>query len=255
MNSFTKDEQETQETPVVVRKKKFSKKIISVAIAAVIVLAILTSVFISGYSAAKNRLKAQLSDANETAQYWKQQYEDLLKVPVVLEPVTPEIVQKVLSSKTEEISELATAEYLFTNAARFTDSAHIVKVFDWMTKKSFIQKWDGRIKAGVKLDELQISVKDTVITITMPYAEILSYEIDYDSIEVLDEKNNIFNPISVNDKANFDKETKDAMIERAKSNGLLEKAQENAKATIANLLTASVDNIQDYTIEFNTVGN
>ena len=31
MNSFTKDEQETQETPVVVRKKKFSKKVKNIA--------------------------------------------------------------------------------------------------------------------------------------------------------------------------------------------------------------------------------
>ena len=155
-----------------------------------------------------------------------------------------------LSDKTTEISELASAEYTFTNAAKFTDTAHIVQIFDWMTEKSFVQKWDGTIKAGVKLDNLKVSVKDKIITITIPRAEILSYEIDYDSVEVLDEKNNVFNPISIKDKTNFDAKTKEEMIARAIENGLLDKAQVYAENAISNLVTVSVKNIQNYKIEF-----
>jgi hypothetical protein len=251
----TKNDQELQDALIIVRKKKIKKKLIHSAIIAVIIIATLVMVFIYGYNAAKNKSLNEVAKAQETAEYWKNEYDKLSEIPVVLDPVTPEIVQSVLMENITDISELATSEYNFTNAAKFENTAHIVKAFDWMTKKSFVQKWDGIIKAGVKLDQLEISVIDNVVTITMPSAEILSYEIDYDSVEVLDEKNNVFNPISVDDKVNFDKATEDNMKERAIRNGLLEKAQENAKTTVANLLTASIENIQDYTINFVIVGN
>jgi len=239
----TVEEKELQEALVDVRKRKRKKKAIGMAIVAGILVIMIGFIWFAGYRSAKVKAQAEIEQLKSELQH-------LIDSPVVLEPVTPQIVQSVLSTKTNEISELATAEYLFTNAARFTDTAHIAKIFDWMTKKSFVQKWDGKIKAGVKLDSLQVSINEKTITITMPAAEILSYEINYDSVEVLDEKNNVFNPISVDDKVNFDKETKDTMITRATENGLLEKAQENAKSTIANLLTASIENIQDYKIEF-----
>ena len=250
MDIEAKNEQELQEALVVVRKKKLKKKIISIAIVTLIILATFVMVFIYGYNAAKNNAQEEIVAAQNNADYWEDMYNKLKEVPVVLEPVTPEIVQKVLSSKTAEISELASAEYIFTNAAKFTDTKHIVKIFDWMTEKSFVQKWDGKIKAGIKLDNLEVSIKDNIITITMPYAEILSYEIDKNSVEVLDEQNNTFNPITVEDKVNFDRETEYSMKARAVENGLLEKAQKNAENIIANLLTAAIENIEDYEIEF-----
>ena len=243
MNALINEEQELQEALVEVRKRKLRKKVILISAIAVVVLAFFIGIYAYGYNVAQNKSEAQIAELN-------QQIDALVNTPVVLEPVTPEIVKNVLSEKTEEISELATAEYIFTNAARFTDTAHIAKVFDWMTKKSFVQKWDGTIKAGVELNELQVSVADNVITITMPNAEILSYEVDYNSVEVLDEKNNVFNPISISDKSKFDLETKDAMIERAKGNGLLEKASENAQRTVLELLALSIDNIEDYEVNF-----
>lgn len=249
-----KDERELQEAIVEVRKKRIKKKVISTAIVSALVLATIVMVWIYGHNSGKNSVSAKAAEeiaaAQAEAKAWENKYNELVNVPVVLEPVTPEIVQKVLSSKIVEISELATAEYIFTNADKFQDTAHVAKVLDWMTKKAFVQKWDGKIKAGVKVDNLQINIEDNVITITMPAAEILSYEIDYDSVEVLDEKNNIFNQITIADKAKFDKETKESMVNRAIENGLLEKAQKNAENVILNLVTGTIENIQEYKIEF-----
>lgn len=247
MVDFTNDTEEL-EALVEVRKRKRKRKIIYISIVATIIAITLGLVWFYGYNYANNKATAKIDALNSRI------YE-LENEPVVLDPVTPEIVQKVLISKTSDISELASAEYIFTNAARFTDTAHIVKILDWMTKKSFVQKWDGKIKAGINVDELKVSIKDKTITITMPYPKILSYEIDYNSVEVLDEQNNIFNPITVDDKVNFDRETKFSMEARAVENGLLTRAEANAKSVIKNLLTASIDNIQDYKIVFKTVDN
>lgn len=238
---------ELQEALLEVRKKKIKRKLIVAGVCALVMIMLFGAIWMYGYNYSKNMMQKEIDALKAEIQH-------LVETPVVLDPVTPEIVQKVLSSEMSDISELASAEYLFTNAARFTDTKHIVGILDWITKKAFVQKWDGTIKAGIKLENITVSISDKVITITLPKAEILSYEIDYDSIEVLDEKNNIFNPITVEDKVNFDEETAEAMKERAIANGLLEKAQRNAETIIANLLLASVENIQDYTIKFVVAG-
>lgn len=169
---------------------------------------------------------------------------------IVVNPTAPEISLSVIESEIRNIGELATVEYIFTDAARFSDSKQIK---DWnipFTEKSFLMKWDGTIKAGINVEniEVNIDVEKKEIRITLPQAEILSYEVDESTVEVLDEKDNVFNSISVDDKVNFDSSTKEAMIERAIENGLLEKAQKQAEAVISNLLTAFAE---DYAITFN----
>jgi hypothetical protein len=113
-------------------------------------------------------------------------------------------------------------------------------------------RWDGVIKAGVKLDSISIKFapNEKKIIVSVPAAEILSYQIDSDSVELLDEKNNIFNKISVEDKIKFDASTEAAMKERAIENGLLEKAQNNAEDILRRLLQANPSIGTTYTIEF-----
>lgn len=233
-----------QEALVEVRKKKMKKKIIYISIVAAAVLLLLFSMWLIGYSHSQNLAQRQIDELVE-------RIHELETTPVVVDPVTPEIVMGVISAKTTEISELASAEYLFTNAAKFT-SGGSGGIFDWVTQKSFIQKWSGNIKAGVDLSKVSVTVQDNVITVTLPAARILSYEIDYDSVEVLNEENNVFNPITVEDKNNFDAATAEAMKTRAVDHGLLTQAQKNAENIIGNLLNASLEGLEDYRIEFKT---
>ena len=72
----------------------------------------------------------------------------------------------------------------------------------------------------------------------MPKARILSHQIDKDSIETLDQKDGLFNPVKVEDVRNFDSVSQDAMEERAIENGILDKAFENAK----NIIRKIIDN-------------
>ena len=259
MDVITKNEIDL-EAAALIHKKRRIKKIFTAVLVVGILISILFMAGAYGYNAAMKNAEKAIAAAGEEASAaqsevtsWQKKYQELVETPIVIEPVTPEIVQKVLAANTAEISELASAEYIFTNAAKFTDTAHIAKVFDWMTEKSFIQKWDGKIKAGIDLSKVEVSVEGNAITIVMPYTEILSYEIDMNSVEVLDEKSNIFNPISVQDKVNFDRETEYSMKARAVENGLLSKAQKNAENIIRSLLLISIENIEDYTINFVTM--
>lgn len=186
--------------------------------------------------AAKEDLTIQLEEVEDT-------------VPT---PTQPAINLQILYSEINDIGELATVEYLFTDAAKYSQS---MQYDGWdipFTEKSFVLKWNGVMKAGVDLNRVKITVDEEAksITVSVPAAAILSYEVDPDSIEVLDERDNIFNNITIEDKAKFDSTTEDAMKKRAIENGLLDKAQENAEVIIKRLLTTDPAIGSNYKIEF-----
>lgn len=184
----------------------------------------------------------------------KEQIKDLETEPVIVNPVNPEIILQTTNEEIKSIGELATMEYLYTDASRFSKSRQIKGVKIPFTEKSFLLRWNGVIKAGVNVEEIttQINEATSTLLITLPAAEILSHEIDNDSVEVLDEKNNLFNSIKVEDKVSFDEQVAQEMEDRAIKNGLLEKAQENAEEIITRLLNANPDISENYHIEFET---
>ena len=67
--------------------------------------------------------------------------------------------------------------------------------------------------------------------------------------EVLDEDNNIWNQITVDDKLKFDEKTEQEMRDRAILSGLLEEAQESAEEIIVRLFTANKMISEQYSIE------
>ena len=130
---------------------------------------------------------------------------------------TAKIDTVVLQNQLSEIRELATVTYAYTNMAQFESSNDFYGVKIPFTTKSFILTYDGTVKAGVDLDGAEVSVSGTTVTITLPEAEILSHEIDEDSMEVFDEKTSIFNPFTVEDFTSFQSDQKAAMEEKALS--------------------------------------
>ena len=153
----------------------------------------------------------------------------------------------VLQNQLTEIRELATVTYAYTNMAQFENSNDFYGVKIPFTTKSFILTYDGTIKAGVDLDGAAVDVSGTAVTITLPEAQILSHEIDEDSVEVFDEKASIFNPFTVEDFTSFQADQKAAMEERALSRGLLEEARRKAVSSVEQLLSAALPD--PYTVE------
>ena len=111
----------------------------------------------------------------------------------------------------------------------------------------------GTMTAGVDFKEAKVTIKKKVITIVLPYAKIISYEIDRDTIRVFDETNNVFKRVLVKEEVNFDRETQDDMKARAIKSGLLKRTQKKAKSAIKVLLNDSVENFKDYKIVFKFV--
>ena len=123
------------------------------------------------------------------------------------------------------------------------------------TTKSFILSYDGAIKAGIHLDEVAIQVEGKKIQVILPEAKILSHDVDMDSVTLFDEKNSIFNGLSADDVTGFLCKQQDMMEEKAKQNGLLERACQTAEDTIRTYLTNYLELVtgdkESYEIEIN----
>ena len=242
---------ETEEKVERYLRKKKLKRILAIS-ALVLALVIIIAAFIGGRNSVAKSSEEQVAELEKIIEELELKIAEMEDTPIVIDPITPEIVLSDIYTEIREIGELASSEYLFTNAARFTDSKQIKSWNIPFTEKSFVMKWDGAIKAGIDLTAVTVEVKEdqSKIIVTMPKAEILSYEVFSDTAEVLDEKDNLFNSISIDDKVGFDQETEQEMKDRAVANGLLDKAQENAETLIYNLLFANPAIGDLYTIEF-----
>lgn len=152
---------------------------------------------------------------------------------------TPQLSAVVLEGRLAEISELASVTYTYTNMAQFENSDDFYGMKIPFTTKKFILSYDGTIKAGIDLGDVEIEVRDNDVTVTLPEAEVLSHEIDADSVEIFDEKTSIFNPFTIEDFTAFQAAQREVMEEKALQRGLLAQAREKAGNSVR-LMLASV---------------
>lgn len=161
----------------------------------------------------------------------------------------PKITATGLTQQLQEIEELATMSYNYTKVGKFSDN---LKFNGWdipLTQKSFLITYDGKLKAGIKMDKIDVTVENNSIIISIPEIEILSNEIDESSIEVYDETKNVFNPISITDYTTFAKKQKETVAEEAIENGLLSEAATKTQSTIKKYLNAIPGINGNYEIE------
>lgn len=222
-------------------------RLIKLAIIVVVLLVIALTIFIKGYISAKEKYENQIEKLIEENKR--------LSDPIVqYEAASKDVSIEQIESKIQDIGELATVEYLYTDAGKFENPAVLFgkEIPFSFTTKSFILKWDGVIKAGIEIDKVTVELNesDKEIIVHIPKAKILSHEIYDDSIETLDEKNGWFNSIKIDDIREFDAISKEAMEQRAIENGLLDKAFENAKGILYKIINTGVVEELEYTVTF-----
>ena len=155
----------------------------------------------------------------------------------------PVITDSLISEQLNALRELVTTEYLYTNSGKYENQNQITIIGKDInipfTGKRFIVAYDGRIKAGVDIGQTQIDIDEDAraITITLPKSEIISHETFEDTLVVLDETNNVFNPISIENYNEFVSEQKDSMEKKAIERGLLTNADAEAKLMVQSFLS------------------
>lgn len=161
----------------------------------------------------------------------------------------PVITSTALTQQLQEVNDLAVLEYNYTKVGKFENSLTLNGWNIPLTKKSFLLTYAGKLTAGVSMEDAQVNVNNSTITVTLPEVEILSNVIDENSIEVYDETKNIFNPISIEDYTAFATQQKAAVEEEAIENGLLSEAATKTQSAFQKFLNMIPDIQENYEIK------
>ena len=149
----------------------------------------------------------------------------------------PKVDAKGLMERLEESSELTVEKNYYTGIAKFSEGS-----VPLINKNSFSMKYEAEIDAGFRLEEVTIEVSDDQVLVTVPKAEILSINIDPDSLEFYDNKTSLF-------KTDRKEATKQALQiaqkdaeKNATRKGLLEEADKRAEVIFKGILEGGVGN-------------
>ncbi|WP_302962639.1 DUF4230 domain-containing protein [uncultured Adlercreutzia sp.] len=164
----------------------------------------------------------------------------------------PNVDVEVLMEEIVQINELATASQSYTVVEKVESNSRLFDTIDIpFSENFFILTYTGEVKAGVNLDEVQVSLEGTTVKVVLPQATVLSDAIDTSSFNVLHEQNNFINPIGVEDVTQYIDESRQEAEAAAISGEVLSEAQANAESSIRTLLGAALP--EGYVIEIDSV--
>lgn len=155
---------------------------------------------------------------------------------VVKNQVTKEAdMTTIIRDALEPIGEFATYEYIYHGEAKIEDSRQLGNVKIPFTKHSIEIPYDGAIKVGYQVSDIDIQVRGKEISVKLPEPEILDnyLEIDYEKIE---SDNNILNPIEPNELGDWKESEKEYRLKNAEEMGIYASAETSAREKIREML-------------------
>lgn len=152
----------------------------------------------------------------------------------------------------QEIGELATMEYRFTNVGTI-DAVDKFRFVDWnvpFSRKTAVVTMDGVTKVGIDVSEVSITVDEDrkTILVQIPEARILSTELFEDSLVAYIEEESLFSNITLEDSSSLRDEIKSKAEQNALDSGLLTQAHDQAGVIIRCLIEAVPSIKETYTI-------
>ena len=150
----------------------------------------------------------------------------------------------------EKIQELSTINYHYTNVGSYEKQNELIGIKIPLTYKRFIVTYDGTMKIGINLKNIEVKIVDKEIMIKLPKPEILSNQMLEDSIRFFDQTSGIFNPLKLNEYTDFVKKLNAEALEKVEKSGIMKEAVENAKLALTNLLSLNPDIGRNYVISF-----
>lgn len=198
----------------------------------------------------ENLLIRRVEEIRETSDQEKQSL--LEKIDALMAKQIIEFDSSTMQEEIRDIGELATVEYRYTNVGTL-DASKKFKFIDWtipFTKKDAVVTMDGVLKVGIDFSAVKITSTGKTITVTIPVAQILSNELDEDSLSVYEERDGLFNKITLEDDSGVRSQIKMKAEQNARDNNLLKQARDNA-ADILRYMIESVPGVKgNYYISF-----
>lgn len=148
--------------------------------------------------------------------------------------------EEAVSEKLQEIAEISTVEYDYSNALNFKDNK---KLFNNLsipfTSKEAVMTYDGKIKMGInakklKVKDIEKNVSGDVesITIGIPKIKITSHEIDRDTIKFPVEESTILNKLTNKDYDELETKGKNEMKKTALRSEAMDMAEKHLKDSL-----------------------
>lgn len=156
-----------------------------------------------------------------------------------------------LKTSLEQASDLITTKYYYSDIGKFENSYEINGWSIPFTGKNFILSYQGQALLGFSTKDADVKVSGNRITVNCPPIEILSNSIPAETVEVYDQSFNIFNQVTIDDYLKFETEQKTKAEEKMKNSGVFDKAAEDAKTAITQLLNMIPEVREHYKLEIN----
>ncbi len=140
-----------------------------------------------------------------------------------------------------EQNELVSVSQDYNIVDKQSNSSSFFGLFDLpFTNNSFWYRYAGTIKAGVSLEIAEIDDQGARVTIALDPAFIISNTPDMETSGVLEENNNVLNPIQVGVVDEFQRWCVEQSESQAIEGGLLEEAQTQAEVQLSQLFYAAL---------------
>lgn len=153
-----------------------------------------------------------------------------------------ELTDTMVKEKLQELDHLVTSSFEYSGVREIKDS---LQISNWNipgTTHTIQIKYNGTIKVGYEVSEIQIRVDNDTKTIfvTLPKPKVTDNYIDLDNLSYA-EQNNVFNPIRGDEPTQELDTIMAEELKKAESEGIYEQAEVNAKKLITGLFTQAFD--------------
>jgi hypothetical protein len=143
----------------------------------------------------------------------------------------------------EDIGQLNTQEAYVTEINSTKDAKQLFGVDVPFTKSTLIYSYNFKVTAGYDFSQIELnetpggsSDKKSIVTVSMPAAQVTGTEPVKDSLKVYEENESVFNRISLSENDEALNNMRDQAEKDAVANGLLDAAQNNAKTLLTSFL-------------------
>ncbi len=160
----------------------------------------------------------------------------------------------ILESQILKEGELVTVSYIYTEMGQYESSKEFYGAKLPLTTSKFMLTYDGVMKAGIDLDKVSVKAdsQTKTVAVSVPRAQVISHDMDEDSVQIYDEKHSVFNKLTLEDYTQFFADQESAVEAKAREKGILREAQEEAETQLRNLLEPVLRRSggEEWTLEF-----
>ena len=159
-----------------------------------------------------------------------------------------QITSGLIKEQLKYVQDLVGIEYTYTQADTIPKDK--IKAFDIsipFTANHAILTYDGIIKYGVDVSQVDVNVSGQTVTLKIPKAKIISHEIPERSIVFLDEGKSIINPVTKVDLINYLDREKTEMEALAGEAGYPAMAERKCGESLVEIVKA-MPGMEQYTI-------